>query len=314
MFWHIFSACKSVAVHLSECRKLQRAIMCLLSTLYLMLNKPGSGCLSYSLSPPILAVSTGRIPVVQYLLLGRLLLNFSGFPSSRVSSLSQFLRTAALSPNIDCCPSIFWCPEFCWECTLSSHAPALLEAILSVRPHTDPWETPLCTDYQLDSQALWILAVQSILYLPRCPPLQLSLTNRVTRQLWETVPKAFLGVSFSPLRHISHHLMNLCVSKWAEQSIQFSSSAVGTASLPQEKLEGSTAFKAERKLMNPPKCYADFHNDMFPSYLNSLTWKWVFIYQLLFRKTRFLSLHFLCLFHHKQLLASCCLLSYKYYK
>lgn len=94
--------CLSVAVHLSECRKLQRAIMCLLSALFLMLSKPSSCCLScipYSLSPPILVVSTGLIPLCQYLLLARPLLNFGDFPSSHVSSLSQPLSTAALPPT-----------------------------------------------------------------------------------------------------------------------------------------------------------------------------------------------------------------------
>lgn len=102
MFQHVLFACQSVAVHLSECRKLQRAIMCLLSALFLMLSKPSSCCLScipYSLSLPVLVVSTGLIPLCQYLLLARPLLNFGDFPSSHVSSLSQPLSTAALPPT-----------------------------------------------------------------------------------------------------------------------------------------------------------------------------------------------------------------------
>lgn len=97
-------------------------------------------------------------------------------------------------------------------------------------------------------------------------PALLSTSPAVTHQLHDKTAmgdcaKSLPRVSFSTLRHISHLPMNLCMSKYAEQSLNFSSSAVDTASLPQEKLEGSSAFKAERKLMNPPKCYAGFHNE-----------------------------------------------------
>lgn len=65
------------------------------------------------------------------------------------------------------------------------------------------------------------------------------------------------GILQHPQTHLtsSHEPLHV---QWAEQSVHFCSSAVGTASPRQEKVEGCTAFRAERKLMNPPKCSADF--------------------------------------------------------
>lgn len=150
--------CLSVAVHLSECRKLQRAIMCLLSALFLMLSKPSSCCLScipYSLSPPILWSPLDSFHCVS-------IFYWQGLCWTSVIS-HQAMSPVCPSPSVQqpcppriyCCPSVCWHPQFCWECTLSSHASALMRAIPSVSPHTGPWETPLCADCQLDFQALW---------------------------------------------------------------------------------------------------------------------------------------------------------------
>lgn len=95
--------------------------------------------------------------------------------------------------------------------------PALMETIPSVCPDTDLWGTALCRDCQLDSLALWILAAQSILFLPCCPHLQLSLTDWVTRQL---CAKSLPRVSFTSsdifiipwLSACPSRLSNLCIS------------------------------------------------------------------------------------------------------
>lgn len=143
------------------------------------------------------------------------------------------------------------------ESALCSLMSCIMKAIPTVSPYTDPWGTPLCG---LSAGLSGSGHPGSILHLPSCPHLQLSLTCWVTGQLWDTVQKPSQGILQHP-QPVSHHPMNPCMSKQAEQSRDFFSSAVDAASLPQEKVEGCTAFKAERKLMNPPKCCADFHNE-----------------------------------------------------
>lgn len=102
-------------------------------------------------------------------------------------------------------------PQFVGIHNLGVHfvlsCPALTKAIPSVSPHITVWI--VCVT--LRHCASW-----SILCLPSCPHLQLSLTCWGTRQLWGTVPKAFPGYPPAPSAHLTSSQESLHVQVgWA---------------------------------------------------------------------------------------------------